>query len=159
MTTNELLSNKKPIHFFVNSYEFFSDKYMKKIIKPILSAAFFVLLLSVADVFTQDNKQSNYRVKFAKGAGNAAQSRSIKKNEIHDIFFRARKGQRVSIKIVSTNGAAHFNFGAMHQFDVEPIQENTTGFAGKLPSAGNGEYVIRVEASRATKYTLTVSIK
>ena len=83
----------------------------------------------------------------------------IKKDAIHDIFFRAKKGQRVTVKITSTNGEAHFNFGAMHEFDVEPIQDNTTEYSGRLPFAGNGEYVIRVEADKATKYTLTVSIK
>jgi len=132
---------------------------MKRIIKPVLSAAFFILLFSATDAFAQEIKQSNYRVQFAKGAKSAAQSRLIKKNAIHDVFFRARKGQRVTIKIVSTNGAAHFNFGAMNEFDVEPIQNNTTEYTGKLPFAGNGEYVIRVEADKATKYTLTVSIK
>jgi hypothetical protein len=132
------------------------DKDTKRIIKP-LTTAFFILLISATGALAQVN-QSNYRLQFAKGAQSAAQSRTIKKNDIHDIFFRARKGQRVSIKIVSTNGAAHFNFGAMHEFDVEPIQDNTTEYAGKLPFAGNGEYVIRIEADKATKYTLTVSI-
>ena len=131
---------------------------MKRIIKPFLSAAFFILFISATSALAQVN-QSNYRLQFAKGAKSTVQSRSIKKNDIHDIFFRARKGQNVSIKIISTNGAAHFNFGAMHEFDVEPIQDNTTEYAGKLPFAGNGEYVIRVEADKSTRYTLKVSIK
>jgi hypothetical protein len=131
---------------------------MKRIIKPFLSIAFFILLTCATAALAQVN-QSNYRLQFAKGAKSASQSRSIKRNDVHDIFFRARKGQRVSIKIVSTNDAAHFNFGAMHEFDVEPIQDNTTEYAGKLPFAGIGEYVIRVEADKATKYTLSVSIK
>jgi hypothetical protein len=131
---------------------------MKRIIKPFLSAAFFILLISATSAFAQVN-QSNYRLRFAKGAKSAVQSRLIKKTDVHDIFFRAKEGQRISIKITSTNAAAHFNFGAMHEFDVEPIQDNANEYTGKLPFAGNGEYVIRVEAEQATKYTLTVSIK
>ena len=131
---------------------------MKRIIKPFLRTAFFILLISVTSALAQVN-QSNYRLQFAKGAKSAVQSRSIKKNDIHDIFFRAKKGQRVSIKIISIKDEAHFNFGAMHEFDVEPIQDNANEYVGKLPFAGNGEYVIRVEADKATKYTLKVSIK
>ena len=131
---------------------------MKRIVKPFLGVAFFILLIFGTSALAQVN-QSNYRLQFAKGAKSAVQSRSIKKNDVHDIFFRARKGQRVSIKIISTNNVAHFNLGAMHEFDVEPIQDNASEYAGKLPFAGNGEYVIRVEADKATKYTLTVSIK
>lgn len=131
---------------------------MKQIIKPLLSAAFFILLISATSALAQVN-QSNYRLQFTKGAKSAVQSRSIKKNDVHDIFFRAKKGQRIYIKITSTSGTAHFNFGAMNEFDVEPIRDDTTEYAGKLPFAGTGEYVIRVETDKPTKYTLTVSIK
>ena len=131
---------------------------MKQIIKPIFLATFLWLLFSATNVSAQVN-QSTYRLQFAKGKTSVTQSRLIKKNDIHDILFRAKKGQRVTIKISSANGEAHFNFGAMHEFDVEPIQDNTTEYSGRLPFAGKGEYVIRVETNKATKYTLTVSIK
>ncbi|HEX8370741.1 MAG TPA: hypothetical protein VF604_19505 [Pyrinomonadaceae bacterium] len=65
----------------------------------------------------------------------------------------------MTVKISSANGEAHFNLGAMHEFDVEPIQDNTTEYSGRLPFAGKSEYVIRVETNKAIKYTLTVSIK
>lgn len=131
---------------------------MKQIIKPIFLATLWLLLFSATRTPAQVN-QSNYRLQFAKGKTSVAQSRSIKKYDIHDIFFRARKGQRVTVKIFSLNGGTHFNIGAMHEFDVEPIQDNTTEYSGRLPFAGKGEYVIRVETDKATKYTLTVSIK
>jgi hypothetical protein len=131
---------------------------MKRIIKPIFLAAFSLLLFSATNAHAQVN-QSNYRLRFAKGKTSVSQSRSIKKDDIHDIFFRAKKGQRVTIKISSPGGEARFNFGAMHEFDVEPIQDNTTEYGGRLPFSGKGEYVIRVETDKATKYTLTVSIK
>jgi hypothetical protein len=131
---------------------------MKQIIKPIFLATFLLLLFSAINASAQGN-QSNYRLQFAKGKKSVSQSRSIKKDDIHDIFFRAKKGQRVTVKISSANGEAYFNLGAMHEFDVAPIQDNTTAYSGRLPFAGKGEYVIRVETNKATKYTITVSIK
>lgn len=114
-------------------------------------------LLSVA--IAEAAQVNNFRLKFPKGKSSTAQTRSIKAGGIHDIFFRARKGQRVSVKITSADGAAQFNLGAMNEFDVDPIKDNTQSYTGKLPFAGTGEYVIRVESEQTTRYTLSVSIQ
>lgn len=129
----------------------------RKIFKSTLTATILFVLLSVT--VTEAAQVNNFRLKFPKGKSSAAQTRNIKAGGMHDIFFRARKGQRVNIKITSTDGVAQFNLGAMNKFDVDPIQDNTQSYTGKLPFAGIGEYVIRVESEQATRYTLSVSIQ
>lgn len=130
---------------------------IREIFKLTLTAAILFTILSVT--VAEAAQVNNFRLKFPKGKSSTAQTRSIKASGIHDIFFRARKGQRVNIKITSTDGAVQFNLGAMNEFDVNPIQDNTQNYTGKLPFAGTGEYVIRVESEQATRYTLNVSIQ
>ena len=63
---------------------------MKSVIKTVFAAAVLIMLFSVTDALAQVN-QSNYRLQFAKGKKSAVQSRTIKQNAVHDIFFRAKK--------------------------------------------------------------------
>ena len=125
--------------------------------KSTFTAALMFILLSA--VVSEAAQVNNFRLKFLKGKTSATQTRNIKAEGIHDIFFRARKGQRINITITSTNDEAHFNLGAMNEFDVSPIGDNTQSYSGRLPFAGTGEYVIRIESLEANRYTLTVSIQ
>ena len=116
----------------------------------------FLFLMSMATVEAKETQ--NLELKFGPDK-TVTQTRAIKPNEIHDIFFRAKKNQQLSLKITSTGDTARFEVSAMFELDVNMFQKKTRQFSGKLPESGTGEYVIRVESPRATTYTLTATLK
>ena len=129
----------------------------------LLSAAVLGVTLVVAGA-TPAVAQSRQRISFAKGNDNAAVKGTIKGSEYRDYVLRARKGQDLSVSLI-TDGNAYFNIlppGSMG----EAIYNGSTSGANttvKLPQ--DGDYTIRVYLMGAAKsgkksvpYTVSVAI-
>ena len=131
---------------------------MQTTILSSLKCALLVFLVAPVLALAADKVTKNSDLIFKPGK-TETQTRSIEQNEIHDIFFQAKKDQKLTIKISSTGGTARFELSAMFKLDTKQFQAKTTEFSGKLPESGTGEYVIRVESDKATSYTLTATLK
>jgi hypothetical protein len=127
--------------------------------------AVFALIISTlnfpAALLAQEQKQIIKRVRFTKG-----QNATVVKGQVSPegnrylYFFRARKGQRLTVLLTSVDNNAVCDIGAHHQFDYEPITEEVTEWSGVLPRADAGEYSIEVRSLNETaRYTLKITIK
>lgn len=86
---------------------------------------------------------------------------SVANERYRTYFFKAREGQRVSIKVTG-DAAAHFTLFAQHSFDAEPFGEETgmASWSGKLPRADAGEYAIRLGSYfKVARYRLEILLR
>jgi hypothetical protein len=104
-------------------------------------------------------------VQFAKGASSATVKGSIQGRQTVDYKLRARAGQTMSVKLVTSHGANYFNVLPPGSNDVAIFVGSSSGneWSGALPS--NGEYTVRVYLMRSAarrnesaRYTLTVAV-
>ncbi|MFO1306258.1 MAG: hypothetical protein U1F54_21235 [Burkholderiales bacterium] len=104
-------------------------------------------------------------VQFAKGASSATVKGSIKGDKTIDYKLRARAGQTMAVKLVTSNGSNYFNVLRPGSKDVAIFTGSSDGneWSGALPA--DGEYTIRVYLMRnaarrneTANYTLTVGV-
>ena len=104
-------------------------------------------------------------IQFAKGASSATVQGTIRGDQTIDYKLRARAGQTMSVKLVTSNGANYFNLLPPGSADVAIFVGSTSGneWSGALPS--DGEYTVRVYLMRSAarrnesaSYTLTVGV-
>ena len=75
-------------------------------------------------------------------------------------FFKARKGQRLTVRLVSDDGNAVCDVMSHGQFDANPVVEETVDWTGRLPEADAGEYSVEVRSTGGlAKYVLEITIK
>lgn len=106
----------------------------------ILSAAFIV-------GFSVSEANAQQRINFKRGRSSATVSGNVASNGFREYVLRGRAGQVMSVRITSTNGV------------VRATAETASGkdFSVDL---GDGDTVISVvNPGRATRYTLTVTIR
>lgn len=75
-------------------------------------------------------------------------------------FFKARKGQRLTVRLVSDDGNAVCDVMSHGQFDANPVAEDAVDWTGRLPEADAGEYSVEVRSTGGlAKYVLEVTIR
>lgn len=104
-------------------------------------------------------------IQFAKGASSATVKGTIKGDQTVDYTVRARAGQTMSVKLVTTRGANYFNVLPPGSDDVAIFVGSSGGneWSGALPA--DGEYKLRVYLMRSAarrnesaSYALTVGV-
>ena len=74
--------------------------------------------------------------------------------------FEAKKGQRLTVRLISANKNAVFNVNVQYRIDTELIDEEKTEWSGLLPEAESGLYSIAVTTSAGTaRYTLAITLR
>lgn len=73
--------------------------------------------------------------------------------------FEAKKGQRLTVRLISANKNAVFNVNVQYRIDTELIEEKKTKWSGRLPEAESGLYSIAVTTSGGTaRYRLEITL-
>ncbi len=101
------------------------------------------------------------RLRFARGETSKTVRGSVSpEGDRYLYFFRARKGQRLTVRLTSDGGNAVCDVMGHGQFDANPDVEGTTDWSGRLPHADAGEYSIEVRSNGGlARYTLEVTIR
>lgn len=135
---------------------------MKK--KIIILAAIF--LFSSIAIFAQNGgKAEALRVKFAKGKSSAVLTGKLSGDEQMEYVFSAKKGQKISAKIVSTAPKGKFHYFKIQGAEtVEYLPDSDVNYALDFAAPQTGDYLIYVnfrptEKVRSGKFALTLSIK
>lgn len=109
--------------------------------------ALFVLVTAFVAVFSISEANAQQRINFKRGRSSATVSGSIAAKGYREYALRGRAGQVMSVRITSTNGAVSVNAGTASGKD----------FSFDL---GEGDTLLSiVNSGRATRYTLTVTIR
>jgi hypothetical protein len=135
---------------------------MRKVFE-VLSAIALGTALVIAGV-TPAAAQSRQRISFAKGNDNAAVKGSITGHEYRDYVLRARKGQNLSVSLI-TDGSAYFNILPPGSTGEAIYNGSTSGADTTVKLPKDGDYTIRVYLMGAAKsgkksvpYTVSVTI-
>jgi hypothetical protein len=101
------------------------------------------------------------RLRFARGESSKTVKGSVSpEGDRYLYFFKARRGQRLTVRLVSDDGNAVCDVMSHGQFDANPVVEGTTDWAGRLPAADAGEYSIEVRSTGGlARYTLEITIR
>lgn len=101
------------------------------------------------------------RLRFARGESSKTVKGSVSpEGDRYLYFFKARKGQRLTVRLVSDDGNAVCDVMSHGQFDANPVVEGTADWAGRLPAADAGEYSIEVRSTGGlARYTLQITIR
>jgi hypothetical protein len=125
------------------------------------AATLALALLLLGAVPASAQEQVIKRLRFARGS-----SSKIVKGQVSPegnrylYFFKARKGQRLTIRLVSDDDNAVCDVMSHGQFDANPVVENTVDWTGRLPEADAGEYSIEVRSTGGlARYVLEVSVR
>ena len=130
--------------------------------KGLLRATTLALaLLLVAAVPASAQEQIIKRLRFARGSSSQIVKGQVRpEGDRYLYFFKARKGQRLTVRLVSEDGNAVADVMSHGQFDANPVVEETVDWTGRLPAADAGEYSIEVRSTGGlAKYVLEVVIK
>ncbi len=108
-----------------------------------LSILAMMLTMAAADLTAQT------RIRFARGRSSATVSGNLAAGATRGYVLRASAGQSLSATLSSTNGKVDFTQGNLHDTQYSQTVEE------------NGDVYISVDnhGSRATKFTLTISIQ
>lgn len=117
-----------------------------------------------ANADSQDEKIK--RIEFKAGATSGSMKGTVKGYDRNDYVFRAKKGQKLSVKLKTSSNFAYFNIsdkadGFALEMDPRPL--DVTSWDATAPKDGDHfvrVYLVRAEARRDGKadYTLEVSI-
>lgn len=118
-------------------------------------------LLVLAAVHAPAQEQVIKRLRFARGSTSAVVKGQVRpEGNRYLYFFRARKGQRLTVRLVSDGGNAVCDVMSHGTFDANPVVEGAVDWTGRLPEADAGEYSIEVRSTGGlAKYVLEVTIK
>ena len=108
------------------------------------------LILSVVLMFTvSDLTAQGQQIRFRRGSNSATISGTLAAGVTRGYYLRARSGQVLTATVSSTNGKVDFTQGSLHDSQYSMTVEND----------GNVYISVDNHGSRATKYTMTVSIQ
>ena len=128
--------------------------------KGPLRATTLALALLLAAVPASAQEQVIKRLRFARGGNSVLKGQVSPEGDRYLYFFKARKGQRLTVRLVSEDGNAVADVMSHGQFDANPVVEETVDWTGRLPEADAGEYSIEVRSTGGlAKYVLEVVIK
>ncbi|MET0645590.1 MAG: hypothetical protein ABW208_03155 [Pyrinomonadaceae bacterium] len=119
------------------------------------------LLVLLAAVPASAQEQVIKRLRFARGSNSKTVKGQVSpEGNRYLYFFKARKGQRLTVHLVSDDGNAVCDVMSHGQFDVNPVVEETVDWTGRLPEADAGEYSVEVRSTGGlAKYVLEITIK
>ena len=119
------------------------------------------LLLLGAAVPASAQEQVIRRLRFARGGSSKVVKGQVREGgKRYLYFFKARAGQRLTVRLVSDDGNAVCDVMGHGQFDANPVVEDTADWTGRLPEADAGEYSIEVRSTGGlARYVLEVVIK
>jgi hypothetical protein len=125
------------------------------------AAAFALALLLVAAVPASAQEQVIRRLRFARGSNSKVVKGQVSpEGNRYLYFFKARKGQRLTVRLVSDDGNAVADVMSHGRFDANPVAEETVDWTGRLPEADAGEYSVEVRSTGGlAKYVLEIIIK
>ena len=124
-------------------------------------AAVLALSLLLAAVPASAQEQVIKRLRFARGGNSkVVKGRVSPEGDRYLYFFKARKGQRLTVRLVSDDGNAVCDVMSHGQFDANPVVEGIVDWTGRLPEADAGEYSIEVRSTGGlAKYVLEVIVR
>lgn len=101
------------------------------------------------------------RLRFARGESSKTVKGSVSpEGDRYLYFFKARRGQRLTVRLVSDDGNAVCDVMSHGQFDANPVVEEATDWTGRLPAADAGEYSVEVRSTGGVaRYVLEVTIR
>ena len=119
------------------------------------------LLLLLAAVPASAQEQVIKRLRFTRGSSSKTVKGQVSpEGNRYLYFFKARKGQRLTVRLVSDDGNAVCDVMSHGQFDAHPVVEETVDWTGRLPEADAGEYSVEVRSTGGlAKYVLEITIK
>ena len=125
------------------------------------AAALALALLLVAAVPAAAQEQVIKRLRFARGSSSkVVKGQMSPEGDSYLYFFKARKGQRLTVRLVSDDGNAVCDVMSHGKFDANPVAENTVDWTGRLPEADAGEYSVEVRSTGGlARYVLEIIIK
>ena len=129
--------------------------------RSMCATALALALLLVAAVPASAQEQVIKRLRFARGSNSKVVKGQVSpEGKRYLYFFKARKGQRLTVHLVSDDGNAVCDVMSHGQFDANPVVENTVDWTGRLPEADAGEYSIEVRSTGGlARYVLEVSVR
>ena len=129
--------------------------------RSMRAAAVALALLIVAAVPASAQEQVIRRLRFTRGSNSKTVRGQVREGgKRYLYFFKARAGQRLTVRLVSDDGNAVADVMSHGQFDANPVVEGTADWTGRLPEADAGEYSIEVRSTGGlAKYVLEVIIK
>ena len=129
--------------------------------RSMCATALALALLLVAAVPASAQEQVIKRLRFARGSNEKVVKGQVSpEGKRYLYFFKARKGQRLTVHLSSDDGNAVCDVMSHGQFDANPVVENTVDWTGRLPEADAGEYSIEVRSTGGlARYVLEVIIK
>ena len=129
--------------------------------RSMRAAALALALLSLAAVPVSAQEQVIKRLRFARGSNSKTVKGHVRpEGNRYLYFFRARKGQRLTVRLVSDDGNAVCDVMSHGQFDANPVVENAVDWTGRLPEADAGEYSVEVRSTGGlAKYVLEIIIR
>jgi len=92
------------------------------------------------------------QLRFARGRTTAVVRDGIKLCTSHDYYFRARRGQRMSVHLVAGKKTSFTVYAP-----TDRISEGVWDWTGELPE--DGEYQISIGTDVTARYTLEVTIR
>ena len=124
-------------------------------------AAVLALSLLLAAVPASAQEQVIKRLRFARGSSSKVVKGQVSpEGDRYLYFFKARRGQRLTVRLVSDDGNAVCDVMSHGQFDANPVVEETVDWTGRLPAADAGEYSIEVRSTGGrARYVLEVTIR
>ena len=131
-------------------------------LRSVRAAALALALLLLSVVVTASaQEQVIKRLRFTRGSSSKTVKGQVSpEGDRYLYFFKARKGQRLTVRLVSDDGNAVCDVMGHGKFDANPVVENAVDWAGRLPEADAGEYSVEVRSTGGlARYVLEIVIK
>jgi hypothetical protein len=93
------------------------------------------------------------RIRFARGRTTAVVKDTIRLCTMHEYYFRARAGQKLTAHLATGNRTSMTLFTS----GGETVFDGTKDFEGELPE--NGQYSLQIGTDATAAYTLEVTIR
>jgi len=108
-----------------------------------------MLVLMLLGVMLTTDSLAQTRIRFARGRTSASVSGTISADGARTYVLGARRGQTLSATLSCSNGKCDFAEGDLHD----------TQYSQYINSSGDVEITLHNHGSRATRFTMTVSIQ
>jgi len=125
------------------------------------TVALALLLPGAVTSTAQERRQVIKQLRFTRGSISQTLKGQVRpEGNRYLYFFKARKGQRLTVRLVSQDNNAVCDVHSHGTFDANPVVEQTVDWTGKLPEADAGQYSIEVHSTGGlARYVLEVTIR
>jgi hypothetical protein len=93
-------------------------------------------------------------IRFPRGRTTAVLKNTIRACEIHEYYFRARAGQKITVHLAT---GAHTTMNLFTNTTSDVVFRSARDWEGELPETG--AYYIQIETSATAAYTLEITIR